>query len=140
MAFKPNDIKRIARPKWTREFIVDVEIPQERFREIQSARADLESAVHESVVDYLTEPDICFDDDNFPSTRQMNGEYYLGDEWYVHHADTDVYHCSVMARCLAVSAGERPLDDYLGLEVHLRWVPGNGSFDKSWGSVDSSAI
>lgn len=140
VVFKPDEIKRIARPAWTREFTVDVKIPQKHYREIQAARTELESAVHESVIGYMTQPELCFDDDNFPSTRKMNGQYYLGDEWYVYHVDMDVYHCSVMARCLAKSPGKRSLDDYLGLEVHLRWMPKTRLFDTSWRDVDSSVI
>jgi|GEM_PF-4349137 len=131
MPFTAEDIRRVGRPEWARDFAVDVKIDPNVHRDILTARASLESSVHSAVVEYLTDSDLCFDDDMFPSTRELTGEYYLGDEWYVHHSGVDAFHCSVMARCLGTSHGSPPIDDHLGLEVHLRWLPDSQSFE-SW--------
>ena len=141
MPLTKTAIQCIDAPEWADvpDTSVDADFDAEAFKAIQAARDQLLAAVHDAVTEYLSDPDLCFDDDSFPTTQTLNGEYYLGRESYIRHADVDTFHVAVMARCLGASPGPRTPDDYLGLEVHLQWLPDARLF-VSWRNTDSSVI
>ncbi len=134
-------IRLIEAPDWAsvRTRSVDNDFDPVAFAAIQDARCFLMSAVRHEVIKYLSDPQLCFDDDNFPSTKRLNGDYYIGDESYIWHAEEEAFHISVMANFLGESLGPRSPDDYLSLEVHLQWLPCSASF-VSWRNTDSSVI
>ncbi|MCR9115798.1 MAG: hypothetical protein NXI22_02485 [bacterium] len=106
---------------------------------IRDAHHKLLTATHAAVVEYLADPQLCFDDDNFPSTRTLTGDYYISATSHIWHADHSAFHVAVMTNFLGTSPGPQSPDDYLGLEVHLQWLPDSQSF-VSWRNTDSSVI
>ena len=106
---------------------------------IRASNDKLLAAIRAAVVEYLTDPQLCFDDDNFPSTRALTGEYYISATAYIWHADHSAFHVAVMTNFLGASVGPQSPDDYLGLEVHLQCLPDSQAF-VSWRNTDSSAI
>ena len=139
MALKPQDVRRIEPPAWAAVSPADDDFPSSALEAIRGADGLLLSRVHAELVEYLTDPQLCFDDENFPSTRELTGHYYLAEHppWY--HAEQGVLGVSVMARFVGGSNGERSPDDYLGLEVHLQWLPESAEF-VLWRNTDSSVI
>jgi hypothetical protein len=100
-------------------------------------------AVHREVEAYLNDPRLVFDGDadGFPHRRRLTGSYYIGGESYIAHRDPPWVQIGVMCRCLEPpKPGVVREDDYLGLEVWLRYVPGRWSTFEVFRNSDSSSI
>jgi hypothetical protein len=135
---------RISRPAWadeptiTREGVTDAD-----YRGIQARRAAMLDAVQQEVEKYLNTRELHFktDADGFPNRSCMTGQYYLSDESYYGNLLPGAIQISIFCRCLqrpALLDTTEP-EDYLGLEVWLRCVPGEWSFEV-FRNTDSSSI
>ena len=143
---------RIPAPSWARPFERSVDT---RFGELELSRvlAQHEAAmavVQKAVQDYIDDRTLTVDNDalGFPSRDRLTREYYIGEEsygvndepWFQRVGRTRQYHFSVFACCLEHLRHANQTDqDYLGLEVHFRWLPDTGTFRYD-GDVDSSSI
>jgi hypothetical protein len=110
---------------------------------IQRHRDKLLKAVGRAVEAYLNDPRLVFDgdEDGFPHRGRLTGGYYIGGESYTDHRDPPWFQIGVKCRCLGrPEPGADGEDDYLGLEVWLKCVPGRwGSFEV-YRNTDSSSI
>jgi hypothetical protein len=135
-------MNRINPPYWAREPRVSSDgITTDALDRLRAAREALLSAVHTEISAYLSDSLLVFDSaDEFPSSRRLTGDYYIGDEHYHLDADSGRYHVSVTARCLAhpLPSHTAP-DDYLGLEVWLESSPDCRAFSK-FRNTNSSVI
>ena len=141
MPLPAQDVRRIEPPDWAD---VSPDRTDDAFdlgalTVIRESNDKLLAAIHAAVVEYLTDPELCFDDDNFPSTLALTGQYYVSTVSHIWHADHSAFHIAAMTNFLGASPGPRSPDDYLGLEVHLQWMPDSQSF-VSWRNTDSSVI
>lgn len=114
------------------------------YRKVSAQRDLLLSAVHAAVQQYIDRRSaIAPESGRFPSLSRLSGEYYIGDESYFTTTGAGgaiQYRISIMARCLEHPAAAEPGErDYLGLEVHFKWLPSEARFVFE-GDVDSSAI
>jgi len=113
------------------------------FTEIQRHRGALLDAVHREVEEYLNDPQLVFEADaeGFPCRSRLTGEFYVGSESYIAHSEPGWFQISVMCRFLEPpKPGMNRVDDYLGLELWLKCVPGKrGSFEV-FRNTDSSSI
>ena len=141
MPLAEQDVRRIEPPHWASVSPnhTDDAFDSDVLAAIIASNDKLLAATHAAVVDYLTDPQLCFDDDNFPSTKALTGEYYISGTSHLWHAEHSAFHVAVMANFVGTSPGPRSPDDYLGLEVHLQWLPDSQSF-VSWRNTDSSVI
>ena len=135
-------LTRIEPPDWATQ--PDLSIAAVTFAEdaaIQPYRDKLLRAVHREVEAYLNARGLYSEGDSFPDRSRMTGAYYFGAESYVADRDPAWFQISVMCHCL-----ERPKpgvareDDYLGLEVWLKCVPGRWSSFEVFRNTDSSSI
>ncbi len=135
---------RIEPPGWaTQPDLSITAVTVAEYAAIQRHRDKLLRAVHREVEAYLNDPRLVFDGDEegFPHRRRLTGTYYIGGESYIAHRDPDWFQISVLCRCL-----ERPRpgvdseDDYLGLEVWLKCVPGRWASFEVFRNTDSSSI
>lgn len=135
-------LKRIPRPSWSREpRIDDAGISREVYSRICAARELILASIDLEVSKYLSDPELVFSSvDEFPSTRRLTGEYYLGDERYFIDPVRGYYRVAVAIRCLGLSPhGKTLLDDYLGLEIWLECSPEYRTFSV-FRNTDSSVI
>ena len=99
--------------------------------------------VHHEVEKYLNTRGLYFksDADGFPNRSCMTGQYYLSDESYYGNLLPGAIQISIFCRCLRRPwlPGATEPEDYLGLEVWLRCVPGKWKF-KVFRNTDSSSI
>ena len=110
---------------------------------IQQHRQTMLAIVHGDVEAYLNNPDLYFDGDGegFPHRQRLTGAYYVGGELYIGHVEPAWVQISVICRCLErPKAGLDRDDDYLGLEVWLKCVPGNWSSFELFRNTDSSSL
>lgn len=135
---------RINPPPWARQPALDIfSVTVAEFAALQLNRDQMMEVVHAEVDTYLNDPKLVFDgnDEGFPNRDRLTGRYYVGDESYIGHQDPTWIQISVDCRCL-----ERPHpgvdreDDYLGLEVWLKWVPGRRTSFEVFRNTDSSSI
>lgn len=137
---------RIPSPPWAGP--VDVE-RCDRFEEVdydalQHVRAAIEAEVWRRVAQYVGGLP---SGNTFPDLEKLTGECYLSAErywvqdepWFAKVGRQREVCLSFFARCLerqtALNAADR---DYLGLEVHFRWLRALGRFQ--WTATDSSSI
>lgn len=115
----------------------------EEYGAIQRHREDLLRVVHREIEAYVNDPHLCFDGDDqgFPHRRRLTGAYYIGSESYIAHRDPGWIQISIKCHCLAPpKKGVNRDDDYLGLEVWLKCVPGQWSSFEVFRNTDSSSI
>lgn len=95
--------------------------------------------VETQVEDYVNARDLCAPpgEDWFPEQARLTGEFYIGSESYHKLPGKDWCQVCVGARCL--ERGPDGPNDYLGLDVWLRYDPAE---DRLWvhRNTDSSAI
>lgn len=135
---------RIERPAWADEPTVTKEgVADADYQAIQTRRAEMLDVAHKEVKKYLNTRGLYFksDEDGFPNRSCMTGEYYLSDESYYGNLLPGAIQISVFCRCLQRPSlpGATESQDYLGLEVWLRCVPGKWKF-KVFRNTDSSSI
>jgi hypothetical protein len=105
--------------------------------------AEISKVIHSEVEAYLNDPRLVFDgnQEGFPHRRRLTGAYYIGSESYIAHRDPKWFQISVMCRFLEPpKPGVDREDDYLGLEVWLKCVPGRWSSFEVYRNTDSSSI
>jgi hypothetical protein len=134
---------RIEPPDWaTQPDLSITRVPVADYAKIQRRRARMLAAVHREVEAYLNDPRLYFTgaEDGFPHRDRLTGEYYIGGESYIAHTDPTWFQISVMCRCLEhPKPGVPGVDDYLGLEVWLKCLPGRWTFSV-FRNTDSSSI
>jgi len=126
---------RVAAPHWadqprtTRDNIADSD-----FQAIQEHREEMLAAVHQAVEKYFNARGR-FGPGDFPERALLTGEYYLGEESY-YGDPSAALRVRIECRCLRHPwlPGSNEKDDYVGLEVLLRWQPGRKSF--KWEASD----
>ncbi len=135
-------LTRIAPPKWTTQpsrSITTVKV--EEYSAIQQHRDKLLQTVHRAVEDYLNTPGLYGESESFPDRHRMTGAYYIGDESYIAHNNPEWFQISIQCRCIEhPKAGMDREDDYLGLEVWLKCVPGQWSSFEVFRNTDSFSI
>lgn len=109
----------------------------EEFQLFQQRRNEILALVDAEVERYVNETAALPGEDSFPDPSLLSGEFYIGGETYAKHVGPVWYQIGIKARCL----GRSPLgmDDYLGLDVWIRYDPGE---DRFWiyRNTDSSAL
>jgi hypothetical protein len=133
---------RIEPPGWATQpdlSITGVSVAE--YAAIQRHRDKLLRAVHREVEAYLNTPGLYAEGESFPDRLRMTGKYYIGSESYTAHGDPVWFQISIMCNCLEhPKAGMDCEDDYLGLEVWLKCVPGKWASFVVFRNTDSSSI
>jgi hypothetical protein len=101
----------------------DAITPSERDA-LQQRRADILALVDATVEEYANNGCAPPGEDWFPEQARLTGEFYIGSESYHKLVGADWCQVRVEARCLGRGVGGP--DDYLGLDVWLRYDPGDG--------------
>lgn len=137
-------VARIDPPVWATQPDLSVTgVTVAEYAAIQRHREKLLRAVQREVTSYLNDPRLVFDgdEDGFPHRRRLTGAYYVGGESYIAHRAPPWFQISVMCRFLEPpKAGVPRDDDYLGLEVWLKCVPGKWASFEVFRNTDSSSI
>lgn len=137
-------IARIEPPEWATQPRLDISrVTVAEYKAIQQRREELLRAVHTEVEAYLNNPELVYDGDEegFPHRGRLTGTYYIGDETYVAYCEPARFEVSIECRCLeAPKPGLSREDDYLGLKVWLKCVPGRWETFEACGNTDSSSI
>jgi hypothetical protein len=137
-------LTRIEAPEWATQPKLGITlVTVAEYAAIQRHRSKLLSAVHRAVEEYLNDPRLYFDGDEegFPHRRRLTGGYYIRGESYTAHRDPTWFQISVKCACLEPpKAGMDRDDDYLGLDVWLKCVPGRWSSFEVYRNTDSSSI
>ncbi len=135
-------LTRIQPPDWAPRPYLNIDgVTDAEYEAIQLHRDELLVAVHWEVEDYLNTPELYSEGKSFPDRLRMTGMYYIGSESYVAHRDSSWLQISIMCRCLeGPKVGLSRDDDYLGLEVWLKCVPGKWSSFEVFRNTDSSSI
>lgn len=137
-------LTRIQPPDWAPSPYLQIDgVTDAEYEAIQLHRDELLIAVHSEVEDYLNTPELYGEGEGegFPDRLRMTGMYYIGSEAYRAHRDSSWFQISIMCRCLeGPKVGLSRDDDYLGLEVWLKCVPGDWSSFEVFRNTDSSSI
>lgn len=88
------------------------------------------SLVHIEVEQYLNNPSLTFNDETFPSTKVLSGEYYIGGIEKINGNNK----LRVCVRCLGYNVLGK-LDDYLGLDIWLDIANGYNVYRNTDASV-----
>jgi hypothetical protein len=135
---------RIEPPGWaTQPDLSITAVTVAEYAAMQRHRDKLLRVVHREVEAYLNDPRLVFDGDDvgFPHRLRLTGTYYIGNESYIAHRDPAWFQISIMCRCLKLpKPGMDGEDDYLGLEVWLKCVPGRWASFEVFRNTDSSSI
>lgn len=134
-------MQRVEPPEWAPQPDLGITgVTVGEYAAIQRHRDKLLRAVHREVEAYLNTPGLYGEGESFPDRLRMTGAYYIGAESYTAHRDPTWFQIGVVCRCLEhPKAGMDREDDYLGLEVWLRCVPGRWSFEV-FRNTDSSSV
>jgi hypothetical protein len=137
-------MNRIEPPEWaTQPDLRFTLVTVAEYAAIQRHRDKMLKVVHRAVEAYLNDPRLVFDgeEEGFPHRQRLSGRYYIGGESYTAHRDPVWFQIGVKCRCLepATPGGGRE-DDYLGLEVWLKCVPGRWAAFEVYRNTDSSSI
>ncbi len=141
---------RIPVPDWAPGYLVrdadgevvpdlSLEGAHEAHAALHARQDEIASLVDRAVNEYVNEDSLIFneDEDDFPTRKRLNGEYYLGPSFY--QIGSNGYSMTIMARCLEKPWYSGQVDcDYLGLNVWINLDPATGSLSIS--GVDSSVI
>lgn len=131
-------------PEWATQPDLSIScVTVAEFAAIQRHREKMLRVVHREIERYLNDPRLVFDgdEDGFPHRRRLTGEYYIGRESYTAHRNPDLFQISIKCRCLEhPKPGVDRDDDYLGLEVWLKCVPGKWASFEVFRNTDSSVI
>ncbi len=131
-------------PLWaTQPDLTIARVTVEEFTAIQRHRDKLLHFVHCEVEEYLKDPELVFEGNEvgFPHRRKLTGTYYIANESYIAHAAPPWFQICVKCHFLEPpKAGIERDDDYLGLEVWLKCVPGNWDSFEVFRNTDSSSI
>jgi hypothetical protein len=134
---------RIEPPAWATQPDLSIScVTVADYGAIQRRRDRMLQVVHREIEAYLNDPRLYFDgdDEGFPHRRRLTGQYYIGSESYIAHSDPAWFQISIKCHCLEPpKPGVDREDDYLGLEVWLKCIPGRWSF-AVFRNTDSSSI
>ena len=133
----------IERPAWASEPCLEVEgVSEDEYANLRLGRVEMLAVVHREVDSYVHDLELCSDSPGmFPERSRLAGTYYLGDELYVAHRDPDWFQIGVRCRLLELpKPGMARPDDYLGLQVWLRCLPGRWKAYEVFRNTDSSVI
>lgn len=135
-------MKLVAPPTWVDR--LDLKLTDTSAAEyvaIQNQRDQLLRVVQFEIENYLNTPGLYGEGVSFPDRSRMTGTYYIRSESYTAHNEPRWIHIRIMCHCLEYpKAGMPREDDYLGLEVWLKCLPGQwGSFEV-FRNTDSSSI
>lgn len=135
-------LTRIEPPDWATQSSVSIAaVTVAEFAAIQRHREKMLRAVHREVEAYLNDPTLYGEGESFPDRLRMTGAYYIGRESYIAHRDPAWFQIGIRCHCLeGPKAGLPRDDDYLGLEVWLKCVPGRWASFKVFRNTDSSSI
>lgn len=135
-------LTRIEPPHWaTQPDLSTTGVTVAEYAAIQQHRDKLLRAVQREVEAYLNTPGLYGEGESFPDRIRMTGAYYIGSESYIAHRDPAWFQISVRCHCLEhPKAGLNREDDYLGLEVWLKCVPGRWASFEVFRNTDSSSI
>ena len=131
---------RVARPHWADEpGVKRDDVGDAVWQAIQSHREEMLGVFHQAVEKYFNARGR-FGKGDFPERKLMTGEYYLGDEGYLGAPPGTSVRIMIECRCLRHPwlPGSDEKDDYVGLNVWLRWEPETESFQ--WEASDSKAL
>ncbi|MBS0263301.1 MAG: hypothetical protein JSS02_15270 [Planctomycetes bacterium] len=133
---------RIEPPEWATKPDLNIAgVAVTEYAAIQQHRARLIQTVHREVEEYLNTPGLYYEGQSFPDRLRMTGAYYIGAESYIAHRDPTWFQISVRCHCLErPKAGVPREDDYMGLEVWLKCIPGQWSSFEVFRNTDSSSI
>jgi len=122
-------LTRITKPDYATQAEVWLEnIKQSTYQSIQQHRSEMLAVL------------VGNEDDSFPSSSKMTGEYYIGDESYCAHVGPVWIQIGIQTRFLEKQWRDDQKDfDYLGLEVWIRCVPDDWLFT-IFRNTDSSSI
>jgi hypothetical protein len=140
---KKFTMTRVEPPEWATApglEITGVSVPD--YEEIQRRRNEMLDIVQQEVESYLNDPQLYFDgnEDGFPHRQRLTGAYYIGGESYDAHTNPAWIQIRISCHCLEpLRSGLDREDDYLGLDVWIKCVPGRWSFSVC-GNTDSSSI
>jgi hypothetical protein len=132
-------MRRIEIPEWAQdrgEVELAGGLPAEQAAAIQQHRPAILDLVQREVEKYVTENSWV---DSFPDPNVLNGEYYIGGEWYNKRTRPVWYQLCFRVRCLQKALPPYPEPvDYLGLDVWVRCDPKTMTF--TFLHIDSSSI
>ena len=135
-------MKQIPPPDWAPKPGIEMDgLTNAEYAAIQAHRGQLLGVVHQELEEYLNAQGLYSEGESFPDRLRMTGEYYIGSENYLRQGTTGWIQISIMCRCLeGPKNGLHRHDDYLGLEVWLRCLPGKLLLFDVFRNTDSSAI
>jgi hypothetical protein len=135
-------LTRIDPPNWATQPDLSITgVAVAEYAAIQQHRDKLLRAVHHEVEEYLNTQGLYGVGESFPDKLRMTGAYYIGSESYIAHRDPAWFQISIKCHCLEhPKAGVNREDDYLGLEVWLKCMPGKWSSFEVFRNTDSSSI
>jgi len=135
-------LARIQPPDWAPQPYLEINgVSDVEYATMQLHRDELLGVVHRELEEYLNTPGLYSEGDSFPDRLRMTGMYYIGSESYIAHRDSSWFQIGIMCRCLeGPKDGLLRDDDYLGLEVWLKCVPGRWSSFEVFRNTDSSSI
>ena len=135
-------LTRIEPPGWaTQPDLSITAVTVAEYAAIQQHRDKLLLAVHREVEDYLNTPGMYGEGESFPDRLKMTGAYYIGAESYIAHRNPAWFQIGIKCHCLEYpKTGVNRDDDYLGLEVCIKCVPGRWSSFEVFRNTDSASI
>jgi hypothetical protein len=135
-------LTRIEPPDWATQPELNIAgVTIAEYSAIQGHRDKLLNTVHREVERYLNTIGMYSEGKSFPDRLRMTGAYYIGNESYIAHRDPAWFQISIRCHCLErPKAGVDRDDDYLGLEIWLKCLPGKWSFFEVFRNTDSSSI
>ena len=139
-------------PKWARKSIITIDprFALSEYQRVASKRTVLLAIVQDAIQAYINDTILTCETnkEGFPARDRLTGQYYIGSESFhcqeltpnTKKVNALQYNISIMARCLEKIWSPNQIDqDYLGLEVHLEWLPEKAQL-AFYGDVDSSSI
>lgn len=135
-------LTRVEAPDWATQPDLNVGgVTVAEYSELQQHRDVLLKTVHQEIENYLNTPGLYGEGESFPDRLRMTGTYYIATESYFAHRDPVWFQISIKCHCLEhPKAGVDRDDDYLGLEVWLKCIPGRLLSFEVFRNTDSSSI
>ncbi|MFN6206469.1 MAG: hypothetical protein ACK49R_08515 [Planctomycetota bacterium] len=135
-------LTRIEAPDWATQPDFDVGgVTVAEYSELQRHRDELLRIVHQEIENYLNTPGLWGEGEGFPDRLRMTGTYYIAAESYFAHRDPVWWQISFKCHCLEhPKAGIERDDDYLGLEVWIKYTPTLLPSFEVFRNTDSSSI
>lgn len=135
-------LTRIDAPDWAAQPDLNVGgVTVAEYSDLQRHRDELIRVVHQEIENYLNTPGMYGEGDSFLDRLRMTGTYYIAAESYFAHRDTLWFQISFKCHCLEhPRVGVERDDDYLGLEVWIKYIPSCLPSIEVFRNTDSSTI